>query len=149
MITDRPTQAGFTAFLRSGNGPEIAPEYLPDNSPDIVDAYAVALAWVARELCQSPMYALAIYNFGADWLINYATDQPGRKFFTDARVNYNISLFVPGVTASSGDTGTSQSRLNPEFMKHLTMGDLQTIKTPFGRAYMNIAQQYGSIWGIS
>lgn len=146
-ITDAPTQVGFTAFLRTVAG--IAVEYLPDNSQDITDAYAVALVWVNQTLAQSPMYALAVYNFGADWIINYATDQTGRTFFTDTRVAYNINLFVPGVTASSGDDGTSQSRLNPEFMKHLTFGDLQSIKTPFGRTYMNIAAQYGSIWGLS
>lgn len=131
---------------------DIAPEYLPDASPDITDAYAVAQAWVAQPISTTappPLYALALYNFGTDYLINYASDQPGRTYFKDLRTSYSISLFVPGVTASSGDSGTSQSRLNPKFMEQLTFGDLQMTKTPYGRAYMNIAQQYGSVWGIS
>ena len=147
-ITDQPTIDGFTTFLRGTVG--IDPLNLPDNAPVIADAFAVACAWVALPLAPLPIYALAVYNFGADYVINYAPDQPGRTFFKDTLIGYNISLFTPGVIASSSDDGTAQSRLNPEFMKHLTLGDLQQLKTPYGRAYINIAQQYGaSIWGIS
>lgn len=151
-----PTLVGFIAFVRGVV--QIPALVIPDDSPDLVDAFDAAMATVSVSLACAPgfhgapttIYTMAVYNFGADFLINYASDQPDRTAMLDIRKAFNINLFAPGVTASSADGGTSQSRLNPEFMKNLTMSDLQLIKTPYGRAYMGIAQQYGgTIWGIS
>lgn len=150
-----PTLAGFIAFLRASG---IAVAYLPDNAAVIATAYSIATALVNAELASLPsgdptqptLYTLAVYNLAADRVVNYADDVADSTFFTDLRARFSIATFIPGVTASSGDSGTSQSRLNPEFMSQLTMRDLQTLKTPYGRAYMEIAHDYGpSIWGIS
>jgi hypothetical protein len=144
-----PNQADFTTFLR--NVAEIDVAYLPDASDDITNAFIIAKSSVNCQLACLPgnLYALAIYNLGTDQIINYAMDQTGRTYFKDLRKTYGINLFVPGVTSSSGDASTSQARLNPEFMKNLTFGDLQNLKTPFGRAYLNIAQQTGTLWGLT
>lgn len=144
-----PNVTDFTAFLENVVG--ISPIYLPADSADIANAYAIALATVNTQLVVLPgnLYALAIYNLGADQIINYADDQDGYTFFYDKRKEFGINLFVPGVASSSGDQGSSQSRLNPEFMKNLTFGDLQNLKTPYGRTYLNIAQQAGTLWGLS
>lgn len=144
-----PSLIDFLLFLRGVA--EIDPVYLPDNSPVIVYAYDIAKSIVDLWLCVVPgnLYSLAIYNLGTDNVINYATDQTGRTYFQDLRKNYNINLFVPGVTGASSDSGTAQSRVTPEFMKNFTLMDLGNLKTPYGRAYLGIAQQYGTIWGLS
>lgn len=144
-----PSQADFQTFLTNVVG--IAVEYLPVGSPSIGYAYSYAYSVVLPLLAYIPgnLYSLAIYNLAADALINYAQDQPGRSFFSDLRKSLGISIFVPGVTGSSSDGGTSNSRVTPDFMEGLTMMDLQNMKTPYGRQYLAIAQQYGSIWGLS
>lgn len=148
-FSKKPNQVDFTAFLYHVAG--INPIYLPSTSDDITYAFDGAMAVVSPDLANlaGNTYALAVYNLATDNLINYAMDQPGQTFFMDLRKAYDINLFVPGVTASASDSGTAQSRNNPEFMKTMTFGDLQALKTPYGRAYLNIAQQRGTLWGIS
>lgn len=156
----QPNLTDFLAFLRGAVGIEAA--YLPDNSLSIVYAFQQAMATVSRDLAaissypvspQSPqpwtMYAIAAYNLAADRLINFAQDQPGRTWFFDARKDAGINIFRAGVVASSSGTGNSQSTLNPEFMKGLTLGDLQNLKTEYGRNYLNIAAQIGPLWGLT
>ncbi len=75
--------------------------------------------------------------------------QSAESFFVNLRASWKITAFVPGVIASSSDESTSESLLNQDFMKTMTMSDLQRLKTPFGRTYMAIAQEYGGIVGIS
>lgn len=155
-----PTVAGFTTFLRDvAQIPVLA---LPDNSVVIPTALQVALGVVNPQLAyisapiipgfiSTPlsMYELAVYNFGADRVINYAPDVNGQKFFVPLRKKLDINLFVPGVIASTSSESTAQSQLNPDFMKRFTLRDLQNLKTPFGREYLAIAQDVGSLWGIS
>lgn len=70
-------------------------------------------------------------------------------YFATLRRQFNLTGFVPGVISASNDESTGQSILNPEFMKGLTLGNLQNLKTPFGRQYLAFAQDYGQIWGVS
>lgn len=145
----KPTLAGFILFIRGTMG--IDPLYLPDNSPVIEMSYDIACATTNLYLrFVSPLLGtLAIYNLAGDTLINFAPDQPLRSYFFDLRVTLGISVFVPGVIASSSDSGTSASSLNPEFMKTFTLANLQNLKTPYGRQYLALAQSYGSLWGLS
>ena len=72
------------------------------------------------------------------------------QFFLNARKAYKINAFVPGVVTSTNDLSTSVGLLNPDFMKNFTLQDLQLLKTPFGRAYLQVAMDYGpSLWGVS
>lgn len=124
---------------------------LPDADPVIEVAYDVAIAIVNRALNRaSPLiYTLAVYNLGGDNIINFAQDQSGSRYFTDLRDDFKLLSFVPGVVTSTGDQGTSTSLLNPDFMKEFTMANLQNLKTPYGRQYLDFAQDYGTIWGLS
>jgi len=160
----------FTTFLQNVVG--IDPLNLPPTAPVIGYAFNIALSIVNPALAAmsgnyfasgvpynlgvttpNVLYALAVYNLGADRVINYAPDQTvggvTRTYFKEIREALGISVFVPGVIASSGNSPTSQSTLNPEFMKTMTLGDLQNLKTPWGREYLNYAMQYGTLWGLS
>jgi hypothetical protein len=35
----------------------------------------------------------------------------------------------------------------PDFFKDLSLADLQMLQDPWGRRYLMIAQQFGSLWG--
>lgn len=166
-----PTLAGFNVFVRQVM--QIDPLYLPTDSPLITYAYQSALMVVNPALAgagrwpspwfpgmpmvdpsvlaidQWSVYAMAVYNLGGSNVVNYAQDQPGRVFFKEMRANLGLSKFTPGVVAGTSDQGTAVSYLNPEFMKEMTLANLQQIKDPWGRAYLMIAQDYGGIWGIS
>lgn len=151
-----PTLAGFQNFVY--NVMKIPALALATDDPTIQWAYDSSLATVnmaLRAVCspQPPntwsVYARAVYNLGGSNLVNYAQDEPGRTFWTDLRASLQISKFQAGVVSSSGDGGTSVSLLNPEFMREFTLGNLQQIKDPWGRAYLIIAQDYGTLWGIS
>lgn len=71
-------------------------------------------------------------------------------YFATIRRQFKLASTVPGVIASTSDLSTSVSLDNPDFMKGLTLENLQLLKTPWGRAYLSIAQKYGpTIWGLS
>jgi hypothetical protein len=116
----------------------------------IIITYCIALDIVNCQLRVSPgQYALAVYNLATDRLVNYAQDQPGQNFFSCKRTDMRILSFTPGVVSASSNDVSSSSYINPEAMRTFTLQDLQTLKTPWGRAYMGIAQSVGGIWGIS
>jgi len=123
--------------------------------PDIVQTtLSVALDIVNPYLAcaSSQIYVLAVYNLAADRLINYANDDQfvaNQSYFEDLRAKLKISSFTPGVVTSSSDESTSVGLLNPEALKMLTLNDLQTLKTSYGRTYMGYAQAYGTLWGLT
>ncbi len=150
-----PTLAGFNTFVY--NVMSIDPLILPTNAPIIGYAYNVALG-IANPLlaaagCPAPgqwsFYAMAVYNLGGSNLINYAQDQLGRTWFADQRTLYGVTKFAPGVVSSTSDQSTATSLLNQDFMKTMTLRDLRTIKDPWGRQYMEIAQDFGPLWGLT
>jgi len=142
-------RAGFLAFIRNSMGITVA--QLPDLSTDIDAAFnlSVALVYAPIEQASPLIYDSAVYNLGGANLIEFASDQTGQTFFADQRKNFNINGFVPGVIQSASDESTSSSMLIPDFMKNLTMADLQYIKTPWGRTYLSYAQRIGPVWGMS
>lgn len=165
-----PTLAGFLQFVRTMMN--IRPTVLPDNSPFLSMSLAVALGIVNPALRVAPvpqsdgaqvplnpltttipvhtMYDLAVYNLAADNLINYAQDQNGQCYFTDLRKELNINGFVSGIVQSASDESTSVSLVVMEAAKEFTLMNLQQLKTPWGRAYLGIAQSYGpTTWGLT
>ena len=146
-----PTLAGFMAWVYDPAGMGVPTAALPSNSMSLVYAYNVSVELVNLQLAcvSSTIYTLAVYNLAGDNLINFAPDQSGQTFFKDARQSYGCNTFTPGVVASSGDSGTSASLANPEFMKNLTMANLQNLKTPYGRQYLAFAQAAGTGWGLT
>lgn len=143
------TRSGYLIFLRQGVGiPQIA---LPDNSPAIDLSLTIAQNFVSCWLgcISSDIYTLAVYNLATDRLINFAQDQTGQCYFKDAREKYKINSFIAGVIESSSDEATAQAFAVPESLKSLQLSDLQNLKTPYGRAYLEFAQQLGTLWGLS
>jgi hypothetical protein len=125
-------------------------------------AYQVALTIVNPQLCAVPtitqpgmtprpsIYALAVYNLAGSNVINFAPDQDGRTYFQAARERLGIGKFTPGVVSGTSDNGTATSLLNPEFMKNLTLANLQNLKDEYGRQYLMFAQLAGpTIWGLT
>jgi hypothetical protein len=156
----RPTLNGFLFFIR--HSMKIPASVLPNDSFVIPMAYETALQWVNRAIAAvSPRaYVLAVYNLGGSNVINYAADddptviyrnyedQP-QPYFEYFRALWKINDFVTGVVQASGDNSTSVSLQLQEAFSNLTLEDLQNLKDPFGRRYMAIAQQYGTLWGLT
>lgn len=145
----QPTLAGYIEFLR--DIVQIPVSVLPDSSPYIQLSYDLSkeIVYEGFNCISSVLYTNGVYNLATDILINIAQDTPPSTFWTDLREKYGINAFVAGVIQSSADENTSQSLVVPEFFKELTMSNLMNMKTPWGRAYLALAQQWGSIWGLS
>jgi hypothetical protein len=147
--------ASFLWFIRNIMG--ITTDQLPDASGFIPYALTTALQYVSDQINNySPLlYTQALNNFAGDWLINYAPDNasatvPANKtFFTTTRTGYKINNFSVGIVQSAADESTSDALTVPDFVKGLTMQNLQQIKTPYGRQYMAITQELGPVWGMS
>lgn len=147
-----PTLADYQTFLSTVVGVPTAA--LPVDSPWIAWTFNAALLKVNYALAVAGTYTFAVYNLAASLLINYAPDQTGQTYFQALRGNaqggFNTNAFAAGVVAAAGDHGTSSSLVVPEFFKNLTLSDLQRLKDPFGRTYLEISQDYGpTIWGLS
>lgn len=155
----RPTYEGFVSFVRDEMG--ISTAVLPDGSKYLGWAYHQACHLVNTQIAQADqlMYMIAVYNLGGDTLVNIAQDPPGAPtvpgtkppmaFFAYTRKKLNLNSFVTGVITSTSDEGTSESMQLPDWVKGLTLADLQSIKTPWGQKYLGIAQSVGSLWGLS
>jgi hypothetical protein len=150
-----PTEAGFESFLTSVVGiPSIA---LPATPGYGGFAFNLALDLVNPALqvvCNAnpaypTIYALAVYNLATNNFVLYQPDQVGQTYFADLRAALNVNVPTLGIVNSTSDVSTSQGSTLPDFVKGLTLGDLQLIQTPWGRAYLALAQNYGEIWGLS
>ena len=74
----------------------------------------------------------------------------GVGFFAYNRAQYNMLGFVSGVIQAAADEVTSESMLVPDALKGLTLANLQQLKDPWGRNYLQWAQDYGpAAWGVS
>lgn len=142
VITPAGNPAGLTAA--PGDSYLVVPAIVPASLD-------IALETVNATLLVAPqLYTFAVYNLAADRLLNYATDLPGQTFFRDIRTKYKLLDPTVGVIQAASDQGTSGAYLNLEAMKNFTLGDLQSLKTPFGRAYLDIAMSYGpNLYGVS
>lgn len=139
----------FKWFIR--NIMRIDDAALPDDSIYIPYALSIAVEITNPAIAQASglLYTQALNNLGGDNLINWAPDEDDSTFFTDVRKSLNIGGFVGGVISASNDETTGETLLTPDFLKGLTMANLQNIKTPYGRQYMAIAQAYGPVWGLT
>lgn len=123
-------------------------------------AYSPYLAWAfigAESITLVPppgmppvLYVMAVYNYGMHKLLKIAQDQAGQTFFTTQRTNFSLLSFKAGPVGSSADQSTSDTLVTPDFLKGLTMGDLDLLLTPWGREYLDYSQSYGpNIVGVS
>jgi hypothetical protein len=146
----------FIWFIQNEMGvPAEALPVDPSTDPDILVAFEVALATVNPLLCTFShiYYNLAVYNFGGDYLINWALDSNAQDdcstYWEDLRDQWGITSFKAGVVQSTADVSTSTTLAISDVNKQLTLSDMQNLKTPYGRAYLAIAQKFGDIWGLS
>lgn len=95
------------------------------------------------------IYTLAVYNLAADRLINFGMDPQGQTVFADARKSYNVFNSQLGIVVSASDNGTSSAWEVPDFIKNMTLQNLQMLKTPWGRTYLGFAEAVGTNWGLS
>ena len=139
-------RAGFLAFIRAQG---ITAAQLPDASSDIDSALALSLEIVNDDIqsISTLMYNHAVYNLGVSNLIEFASDQPGSTFFADQRVKYKVAGFVGGVVSSTSDEATSTTLATPDWLQRASISELQYLKNPWGRHYVEIAQRMGSLWG--
>ena len=143
-----PTLAGFTTFIYTGV--QIDPLLLPTNSPYNGYAFDQAMATVISvPACNGIMYTDAVYNCGTHILFRIAPDQTGRDFFREKRAEFGLLKLSAGVVQSASDESTSETLAVPDALKQLSLGDLQFLRTPWGRAYLEYAQDFGGIWGLS
>lgn len=172
-IPNCPTLAGFTNFVYTVMG--VPEKYLPTEG-DYAPAAQLAIAWAYEAAllivnqqfnCISPpVYTMMVFNLAGNNLINWAPDvasnpptfyrtaeecggSVGIGYFAFLRQDMDLNGFVPGVISASYDQGTGESLVVPDALKGLTIADLQTLKTPWGRTYMGFAQQFGDAWGLT
>ena len=120
--------------------------------PIVYTSFTVAMAIVndALETATPLTYVLAVYNLAMDRLVRFAPDQQNQTYFSGLRTQFNLVSTSVGAVASASDQGTSASIANPEWMRQMTMRDIQTLRTPWGREYMGFAQAWGPfVWGLS
>jgi hypothetical protein len=124
----------------------------PSDYPPQVWALVIALQTVNGVICIASQYLYnqAVYMLATDLLIQFGQDQPNQTWFAQQRKLYKIDAFAPGVVSSGGDGGSSASLEVPQQMKNFTMGDLQNMKTKWGRRYLAIASDFGGqLFGVS
>jgi hypothetical protein len=144
-----PNTTDLYTFLTSIAGVPTAA--LPSNSPYLAWAlsYAEEKTLLVLYAIGQDYYCFAVYLLATSFLINWCPDQSGQTFFKDLRASWNLTGFVGGTIQSSADESTSESLLAPEFLKGLTLGQLQALKDPYGRQWLAMQQDLGPVWGIS
>jgi hypothetical protein len=152
-----PTFAGFQWFVANIMAVPTA-SMPPDDWLQVAYDEAVnltywALATVPGQSTTPSIYAFAVYNLGCALLLEFAQDDsttdPPQTFWNDLRNKLGVNSFSFGLITSAADQGTAESMYIPEAIKGMTLMDLQLAKSPWGRKYLMIAGQWGSIWGIT
>lgn len=144
-----PNITDFTAYVYSQGVPQAD---LPTTSEYLTQSltYAQSVALIPPLDMPSFLYVLAVYNLGLHFLLKTAQDISPYTFFTTSRTQFNLLSFTAGVVIGSGDQGTSDTLLAPDWLKGMTLSTMDYLKTPWGRDYLAYAQQYGSnIVGVS
>ena len=144
-----PTLAGFLAY--PADIVQVPSSALPAGSPYPQAAYCNALEIVNRAIQTASclIYTEAVYALATSNLLNFCPDQSGQTFFGAIREKWNLNSFIGGVIGSTGDEGTSESMVVPDYFRLFTIADLQYLKDPYGRRYLGYAMRYGTLWGLS
>jgi hypothetical protein len=148
-----PTFAGFQWFV--ANYMLVPTESIPDDTwlqvayDQAVNLTYIAIASVPSQITSPSIYAMAVYNLAAALLVEFAQDTPPSTYWSDLRSKLGINSFQFGLITSAADQGTAESMYIPEVIKGMTLLDLQLAKSPWGRMYLMIAGQWGTIWGLT
>jgi len=159
-----PNLPDYTLFVSGVMG--IDPLYLPPDSPFLGYAFYRALQlvidiptrpwswnWPPVPLNGGIEYTLAVYNCAGHIQLVITPDQvvngTAYDFFKRQRIDNQLLQTVVGLPASTSDEGTSVTNAVPDAMRQLTIGDLGFMKTYWGRSYLEYAQDFGGVWGLS
>jgi len=144
-----PNTTDLYTFLMDVAG--IPAAALPSSSPYLSWAlsYSEQMTLKVLRVVGQDFYCFAVYLLATSFLINWCPDQPGQTFFADLRKTWNITGFIGGTIQSSADESTSESLLAPEFLKGLTIGQLQMLKDPYARQWLAMQSEWGTSWGLS
>ena len=144
-----PTLDGFLAFAYAQGVPNTV--IVDDTNPYLIAAYNEAVEIVIQLLAViSPtLYTTAVYNLAMHVLVETAQDPTGQTFFTNLRQKLDLNGGIFGVVTTTSDESTSVSVEAPDFVKNLSLSDLDYLKTPWGRRYVEIAQRAGLSWGLN
>lgn len=153
---------GINTYIATWNGTSgtVSPVPSAAASASTASTYSPYLAWAftaAMGITLTPPpcmpaieYVMAAYNYGMHKLLKIGQDQGGQTFFATQRAAFNLMSFKAGPVGASSDNGTSSTLVTPDFLKGLTMSDLDLLLTPWGREYLAYSQDYGpSIVGVS
>ena len=136
-----PNLADFTTFVYNQG---VTTAQLPSTSPYLQWAFNHGFDQTFTVPQMPPiLYVIAVYNYGFHHLLQVTQDQPGETYFTNARVTYGLLTFTAGPVISSGDQGTNQTLVEPEYLRTMTISMGNLMKTPWGQSYLDYAQQYG------
>ena len=148
-----PTYDGFVWFV--DNMMQVPVDAMP-NDATLQIAYDMSLNLAYCKLQCVPsqptspsIYAFAVYNLGAAMLLEFAQDNPLSTFWNDLRNKLGINAFLYGLIDSAHDQGTSEGMFVLNQLKGMTLFDLQLAKSPWGRAYLMFAGEWGAIWGLT
>lgn len=157
-----PTYEGFQIFASNvfqlGITDPLPPDQPSDTWLQICYDQAANLAyWGLATIPSQPnspsIYAFAVYNLGCAFMVEMAQDDPTtdppQTYWTDLRNTLGINSATYGMINSAADQGTSESMYIPDVIKGMTLLDLQLMKSPWGRAYLMLAGEWGSIWGLT
>lgn len=144
-----PNTTDLYTFLTTVAG--VPTSALPSNSAYIPWAlsYAEEKTLMVLYAVGQDYYCFAVYCLATSFLINWCPDQTGQTYFGDLRKTWDLTGFVGGTVQSSADQATSESLLAPDFLKGLTLGQLQALRDPYGRQWLAMQADNGPIWGIS
>lgn len=162
--TPKPTLSGYlNSWLYATVG--IPTEWLPSDNPWIEWSYNTGYATTNPMICRvpGPFFLQAVYNLSTHVLLTnspdvmtsppypYVTDASGETYgyFSWYRKQNNVLSMTLGTVNSTSDNGTSVGLQLPKQAENLTIGQLQLQTTPYGRAYLGIAQSVGTNWGLS
>jgi hypothetical protein len=148
-VDTTPSYIGYLNWIYTIMG--VSSTVLDENNPAISLSLAMSEEFVNQYLNQaSPLlYTQAVYNLGGAILCQIAQDIPPSTYWTDLRNSLGLNTFTPGFINSAEDERTAAALYVPLSLQNLTIGDMALLKTPWGRAYLAIAQSVGSMWGLT
>jgi hypothetical protein len=168
MTAPQPTLSDFLAFAIGPNSTMRIPSVaLPPGSPWPGISLGIALSLVNPALQSMPIpqfdaanvqintggfsiYSQCVYYLAADTLLNITPDVQGQEYFAKIRKENNLTGFTSGVVSAAGDDSSNVSIVVQDAAKAFTLANIQQLKTPFGRQYLQLAQSFGpSTWGIT
>jgi hypothetical protein len=148
------TQTDFIAFIRAQRIPVVTADVdvivtisttdLPDNSPDITDAYLTALEIVSCYIKRQStrLYDKCVYNLAMHFLMCFSQ----APIFDLIKTAYQLYSQKVGFIGSAADEGTSASYTQfAKYLLDLTAFEMDLQRTQYGRTYFEIAALYQGV----